>query len=543
MEYKPAPGEPYRPVLSAPSRLSSLLPEWSKSSCIIPAALFNGLDPPRTLKPAEILTPRVTQALPSASTPMVPAPASEIRSNEPSMTPNPSRVGSKKTPDPGPRESDGETSDPSTPVTTHANPQKTDPNASDSNISKSSSINVDPQNINAAAPSSGKVASNTTKPKSPDPESIGPKLADPSDPGKISSQSLDGHLKPDESQGSSSDLSVPHEPNAGSPDPDRSRLTVLGESSKVADSNDHKSESFPSQTQHGPPPNANEGDISNPSLQETEMADFGVDKPDSFNNETKTIEFEGKEAAISYPIESPITESGAERGDESNIKATDEHEFFHVVPTNIHNFPSPSAKHSGGQHDLPNDSQRDPAYQSENQKHPLPGENQDNENDTMKELLSLSNTNQILQTAESSAKVDLLSRTVPADDSILSPQQSTNNPSVEFSNATGDSPNRATTVNRSASATIAVKISQPSGSAFIFASVAASTLRLGGDKLSDSESQTRDIHPTATAKVKSSGTRILASRRHAERSIRSSVQELLCRVVLVLPGLLVLVWS
>ncbi len=460
------------------------------------------------------------------------------------MTPNPSRVGSKKTPDSGPRESDAETSDPSTSVTNHANPQKTDPNPSDSNISKSNSNNVDPQDINAAAPSSGKGASTTTKPKPPDPESIGPKLADPSDPRKISSQSLDGHLKPEESQGSSSDFSAPDDPNAGSSDPDRSRLTVLGESSKVADLNDQKSESSPSQTQYGPSPNANEKDIPIPTLQETEMADSGIEKPDSFNNETTTIEFEGEDAALSYPIKSPVTKSGADRGNESNIKATDDElEVSHILPTNIYKFPSPSAKHSGGQHDMPNDPQRDPVYQSENLKHPLPGESQDDEVETVNGLPSLSNLTQVLPTKESSAIGDLLDKTALADDSTPSSIYSANNHPTANPDAIGNSPSTTTTANDPASVVVAIGISQTSGSAFISASVAASTLRLGGDKLSDSESQTRDIHPTATAKVKSSGTRILASRRHAERSIRSSVQELLYRVVLVLPGLLVLVWS
>ncbi len=459
------------------------------------------------------------------------------------MTPNPSRVGSKKTPDPGPRKSVAETSDPSVPVKNHANPQQTNQNPSDSDISKSNSKNIDPQDINAAAPSSGKGASTTTKPKPPDPESIGPKLADPSDPHKISSQSLDGHLKPKESQGSSSDFSSPDDPNAGSPDPDRSRLTVPGESSKVADSNDQKSESFPSQTQYGPPPNANEKDIPIPTLQETEMADSGVEKPDSFNNETTTVEFEGEDAALSYPIKSPVTKSGADRGNDSNIKATDDElEVSHILPTNIYKFPSPSVKHSGGQHNLPNDPQRDHAYQSENLKHPLPGESQDDEDETVKGLPSLSNSTQVPPIAESSTLGDLLDKTALADDSTPSSTYPANNHPTANPDTIGNSPSTTTTANDPASVVVAIGISQTSGSAFISASIAASTLRHGGDKLSESESQARDIHPAATTKVKSSGTRILASRRHAERSIRSSVQELLYRAgVYLLPGLLLLV--
>ena len=54
--YKPAPGEPYRPLLAFPSKLTALDPLWKSCN----QGYFTGYDPPRTLNPASAMVPKVT---------------------------------------------------------------------------------------------------------------------------------------------------------------------------------------------------------------------------------------------------------------------------------------------------------------------------------------------------------------------------------------------------------------------------------------------------------------------------------------------------
>ena len=54
--YKPAPGEPYRPLLAFPSKLTGLDPLWKNCN----QGYFTGYDPPRTLDHAAAMAPKVT---------------------------------------------------------------------------------------------------------------------------------------------------------------------------------------------------------------------------------------------------------------------------------------------------------------------------------------------------------------------------------------------------------------------------------------------------------------------------------------------------
>lgn len=60
-QYKPAPGSPYRPVLSPPQKIYELQLGWS--DCTIIHA-FAGIDPPRSLVPAAALVPNPTPTSP-----------------------------------------------------------------------------------------------------------------------------------------------------------------------------------------------------------------------------------------------------------------------------------------------------------------------------------------------------------------------------------------------------------------------------------------------------------------------------------------------
>ena len=62
-QYKPAPGSPYRPVLSPPQQIFGLQFGWS--DCTITHA-FEGIDPPRSLVPAAALVPNLTPTSPQS---------------------------------------------------------------------------------------------------------------------------------------------------------------------------------------------------------------------------------------------------------------------------------------------------------------------------------------------------------------------------------------------------------------------------------------------------------------------------------------------
>ena len=63
-QYKPAPGSPYRPVLSPPQQIYELQLGWS--DCTITHA-FAGIDPPRSLVPAAALVPNLTSTSPQSN--------------------------------------------------------------------------------------------------------------------------------------------------------------------------------------------------------------------------------------------------------------------------------------------------------------------------------------------------------------------------------------------------------------------------------------------------------------------------------------------
>lgn len=109
-QYKPGPGEPYRPVLAAPPRLKHLQSGWSK--CELTADFFQGLDPPRALTAKPLLTPQPTipakgdlvESARPAHGPLPPGPtatksisASAAKSEESAPAP----LGPQKSKDPG----------------------------------------------------------------------------------------------------------------------------------------------------------------------------------------------------------------------------------------------------------------------------------------------------------------------------------------------------------------------------------------------------------------------------------------------------------
>ena len=92
-QYMPAPGSPYRPVLSPPAQLYNLQSGWP--NCVITHA-FAGIDPPRALMPAAALVPHQTPA----------SPQSQVTTADPekvaSRSPEASVTGATRDPSPAP---------------------------------------------------------------------------------------------------------------------------------------------------------------------------------------------------------------------------------------------------------------------------------------------------------------------------------------------------------------------------------------------------------------------------------------------------------
>lgn len=586
VEYKPSPGEPYRPVLSAPSRLSSLLPEWSKSGCVISAALFNGVDPPRALKAAEILTPRVTQVLPTASVAAVAAPASGLRVNEPSKTPKPSIVGDKEVSipsDPDTSESGSEVSNPSSSDPKQTDPKKADPKAvefKNSDIDAPKSNDADPQNTRLSISKPENTPADASNPKPPNTENLDPKHANspPSDSQKIDSGSVNDQNESEEAQGSSAEVSKSDDTKASSSSPDGSQRIVPGTPPNVAESSNGNSENAALSDYTSSVSDSNGNDDSGRDSQGEEVADPDTKNLDSFEGESKQAASNRNNAALSQSNNSPAADPEANSDDDAGAQATgDGLDLFDVLPTklfNVNEALSPSAKSGSGQYSTQNDPQRDPSSQPENNMETSPaGENLDDDDGTARNALSFQYSAYALPTAGSDAMAgppknttpaddttfspqnspndlpvvdpdamkDPPSKTALADDSVSSPQNSANDLPTTGSAAVGDPSSKTASTNDSASAIAAAGISKKSGSALPSASVAASVLGVGSDGTSDSKSQGNDVDAAVSSKAKSSGSSLLASRRNTESHVLISAQGLVYGFgIYVLPWLLIL---
>lgn len=587
MEYKPAPGEPYRPVLSAPSRLSSLLPEWSRSSCTVLAALFNGVDPPRALKPAEILTPRVTSVFPTASVAAaatVAAPASGIRANEPSRTPSPSTVGDKEATilsDPDTGDSGSEVSEPSSSDPKQVDPKNTDSNVVDSgksNTNKQKSSNPDPPDIRPSIPGSEITPAEAFRPR-PNTEDIDPEHANlsPSYSQDIEPQLLEGNDEPEETHSSNPEVSNPDDPSADISSPDRSQPNVPDTFSNVADSSSSNENSENPLPDGYTPPVTDSSGKHNPSpdSQGAEEADSSINNLDSSNGALKQTTSKGKEAALSDPKKSPAADPEVTSDDGSDVKSIDnELDPFDILPSKISNNDealSPSAKSVDGQPSTPNDREGDQSSQPESLKH-SPSENNANDDNALAYNAILPQySSDTLPTAESDAVADLLSKPTPTDDSTLSPsyltiglptadsdamadlsdkttpaydsatpsQHSANAIPSTFTDAAGDTNSKIEPTDDSASATSSSGVSKNPGSASSPAMSAGSNLLLGSGKASSSKYQGKDVNAPASDRVKSSGSSLLAMRRHPKRNGLISARGLLYGFcIYVLPGVL-----
>lgn len=594
MEYKPAHGEPYRPVLSAPSRLSSLLPEWSKSGCIIPAALFNGVDLPKALKPAEILTPRVTQVLLSATAAAVAAPASGIRADEPSKTPNPSSKESSSPSDPETRESGSEVGDPSSSDPDHADPENTDPETSDSEESDTSitnSINADPQSIRVSTSKQETVAGDASRPKPIYSETLDGKHANPRPPSSqnINSQVLDGPNNPQELQGSSPEISKEDDPQVDTSSSDHFQPNVPDDPSEMVGSSKDVSNHIPSNDDTSYPSNSNRKDVPSSKLPEGEAADSNTGNPKPFNSHSKVANPEGKETAILHPNTSPAAGFKAKGGEIPDAKGSDvELNPFDFLLSKLldNNEALSTTAKADGQHSIPNNPGREVSSQLEKLEPSQSGnsrsageatansaqsgdsrnddeatangaQSEDGQNDdeatansaqsrdsrnvaeaTANSALQSQDLAKTLVASNSDAIADLPSMTAPADGSTISAQFSTHELPTASSNAIEDLTSRTAPPSDTTSANVAVGFPKESASTPSPAVISASGLSLGSGALNGGKAPDETINAAASRKAPSSSS---ASRRRPENGAWKSVRGLLFSAcIYVLPRALML---
>lgn len=179
--YKPAPGEPYRPLIALPEKVRDLDPWWSACT---DAFYFTGLDPPRTLQKAGAM---VTPASPAANTdptvtpdPAQPVPNLPVKTDagQPAKaTGDPSENNNLVPPPQIVPSSNGGASDPSPVNGVPSSPtlKEADPQQGESSKAPEGSPAVDPGTNNNAHPpapsqNNGGDSQQGTDPKANDPE-------------------------------------------------------------------------------------------------------------------------------------------------------------------------------------------------------------------------------------------------------------------------------------------------------------------------------------------------------------------------------------
>ena len=436
----------------------------------------------------------------------VAAPASKIRANEPIKTSNPSPGGGQASSipaDPDTRESSSEGSDPSSSGPQQADPKKTDPKAVDSKsygTEKPNSNSAETQDIKASIPEPENNPAPALNPKPPNTETVDRQQGNspPSDTQRIDSQVQKDHDTPDESQGSSPEFSKPDGRKTSSSSTDRSEPNVPDTPSIVVDSSNRKSEY--------PALNGDTASVSDSSGKDnpgTDSQGEEVTEPDaynldSFNSESKQATSKEKASAISLPDKLLAADPETNSDDISDVKAAGNELDLFDVPltklTNINEALSPSAKSGSGQYSTPNDPQRDPASQPQNNIISFPaGDNLDDEDGTA--INSSQSSANTIPTTDSAAGVDTRRKSASADDS--------------------------------ASAIVAAGISEKSGSARPSASIAASGLSAGKDGTSDSKYQGDSVDADVSDKTKSSGSSSLALKRHTDGHVLISARGIL----------------
>ena len=280
--------------------------------------MFNGVDPPRALKPAEVLTPKVTQVPPTVSVTAVAAPASSIQANEPQRTPSPSTAAdnvASTSSNPDTLESGSETSDPSNTGSNEKDSKKSDTKAKgseDPKIHDPSSNSADPQDTRPGIPDPENTPTTASEQSLSKLENVDSKQANsPPDSQGTHSQVLDGQDTPAKVRGSivkvsSLDHSTADSPSTGNPQ--ATTPNSLPHSAALGEENAGKS------SPHGDSPYVSDPSgeyISAKNSQGDEIVDSDIQSVGSLHGEPEIGNSKSKGAAVSASKSSSVTETDA----------------------------------------------------------------------------------------------------------------------------------------------------------------------------------------------------------------------------------------
>ena len=531
MEYKPAPGVPYRPVLSAPSRLSSLLPEWSRSGCVISAALFNGVDPPIALHPAEVLTPRITQAMPSASVTATAAPASKIKASQPRQTLNPASIGDvdpSTSPNPETGESGPEFSDPSGTQSNHARPQI---EASETDTSISSVVGS--PDTSAGTPGPEQRAAEASKPKIR-PETLDSEhgTSQPHDPQDAEPPGLDEHDDPRERPHSTSGAFRKDDPKVEISNSNQYLSNSPADSPiNIADTSNQKAKSLPPADSITYLPYSNLEDGRELASQEPKVASSGTANADSLNDQKSS---KGGDGAKAYPPKNaPATDSGVNGDEKPDSDDTySDNDLFRLPHGNLFSTKEAqplSAKPDDGEVSTLDGPGLGPSYRPKNLDNAQPGLYPSEE--TLKDALTLHHSNRVAPNKSLNAIAGVPGMSASRNDSTLSPQYPGNTISPGENTVVKLATTNPLNADASGSTTSTVSTSKTLNAVFSSASGAVAGLRLNGGDLGDNVSQRNN--GSGSSEAKSSGTTRSALRSHTKGGIPTSTQELLLRVCII----------
>ena len=510
--------------------------------------MFNGVDPPRALKPAEILTPKVTQILPTVSVTAVAAPASGIQANEPHRTPNPSTAAdnvASTSSDPDTLESGSETSDPSSTIPKGNESKKTDTNAKGSEVPKlndPSSKNTDRQDARPDTFDPENTPATASEQSSPKLENGGTKQADPPlDSQGTQPQVLDGQDTPAKVQGSIPKVSNSDGSTADSPSTGSSQATApnaVSHSAALGEENAGESS-----------PNGDSAYVSNPSgeyistknSQGDEIVDSATQSIGSLHGEPETWNSKSKDAAVSAPSSSSVAETDANEDNVSDISSVyQEPNPSDILPAEmlgLNGALSPSAASGNGRSSKPKNAPGTSFPQSDNLKYFPSGDSLNTVTGTAEVSPAPQHSPKTHQALDPDNIDSLSGRFLLEDGSTRVPLQFADDFTQLASDIPKDPPRATGATDPASSVTAATETSTISGIAHISPLLAAASaqdsrsapssavlatpaLGLGSDRTTSSSSGTKglNINSAASSQVKSSANKMLAYKRQAEKN-------------------------
>ena len=531
--------------------------------------MFNGVDPPRALKPAEILTPKVTQVPPTVSAPAVAAPASGIRANEPHRSPNPStavdNVASTSS-HPDTLENDSETSDPSSTGSKEKESKKSETKAKgseDPKIHDPSFNSAGPQNARPGIPDPENTPATASEQSPSKLENVNMKQANsPPDSQGTHPQVIDGQDTPAKVQGSIVKVSNLDDSTADSPSTGNPQATA---SNSLSHSGTLGEENAGISSPHGDSPYVSDlsGEyISTKNSQGDEIVDSDTQSIGSLHGEPEAGNFKSKDALASAPDSSSVAETDAKEENTSDVSSVhQEINPLDILPAEMLGLSgalSPSAASGNGLPSKPKNSHGNSSPQSDNLKYFPSGDSLVSETGTAKVSPAPPYPPKTHQALDPGNIDSLSGKILLADGSTRVSLRLTNDFTQLASDMLKDPSRTIGATDPASSATTATEASRVSGfsqsspslaTAYAEESAILATPTPGAvsdrrtSSSSDSATKGLNVNSAASTKVKSSANRLLAYKTQAEKNHMNSIVALfhwISMIVLLLPWLLIL---